>query len=564
MKLSIKSLLTASASVFALLLLLLLLCTLRLRHELGLQAQVESQRNQSYLLANELRQSSDDLTRLVRTYAETGDPRYERQYWAVLAIRNGQLPRPEHYNRIYWDFMAANDSKPQPDGPAVPLQQLMRQAGFTQQEFDKLGLAQANSDRLVKTETVAMNAMKGRFADGQGGFTRQGPPDPELARRILHDRQYHLDKAAIMQPVDVFYQLMEQRTNQAVAQAQTQAGLWLAIVIGLMLACCALGLLMFWSIYRRLFAMLGDEPLRVTQLMRAVAAGDLAAAAPPGGYPADSLTEAILQTVTTLSRAIADSQRGAGHLSMMSAQISHSSQQLSLNTSGQAAGLAEAACSLEQISSAITQSSHNATLTETMAAQAADDARQGGEIVDHTVRSMERIAEHISVIDDIAYQTNLLALNAAIEAARAGAQGNGFTVVAQEVRKLAERSQVAAREISGMTTSGVQLAGQAGAQLAAIVASSGKTASLIREIAIAANEQAQGVGQINATIQQLSAATQQNASLVEELAAISADSRGHADQVHAQIQRFHAAPAPPARGETSAAGRVPAGHAPRH
>ncbi|WON84334.1 MULTISPECIES: methyl-accepting chemotaxis protein [Chromobacterium] len=249
---------------------------------------------------------------------------------------------------------------------------------------------------------------------------------------------------------------------------------------------------------------------------------------------------------------------------MMSAQISHSSQQLSLNTSGQAAGLAEAACSLEQISSAINQSSHNATLTETMAAQAADDARQGGEIVERTVRSMERIAEHISVIDDIAYQTNLLALNAAIEAARAGAQGNGFTVVAQEVRKLAERSQVAAREISGMTTSGVQLAGQAGAQLAAIVASSGKTASLIREIAIAANEQAQGVGQINATIQQLSAATQQNASLVEELAAISADSRGHADQVHAQIQRFHAAPAPPARGETSAAGRVPAGHAPRH
>ena len=93
MKLSIKSLLTASAGVFALLLLLLLLCTLRLRQELDSQAQAEAQRNQSYLLANELRQSSDDLTRLVRTYAETGDPRYERQYWAVLAIRNGQLPR---------------------------------------------------------------------------------------------------------------------------------------------------------------------------------------------------------------------------------------------------------------------------------------------------------------------------------------------------------------------------------------------------------------------------------------------------------------------------------------
>ena len=177
--------------------------------------------------------------------------------------------------------MAADEHKPQPDGPAVPLQQLMRQAGFSQREFDMLGQAQANSDRLVATETAAMNAMKGRFADGQGGYSRQGPPDPELARRILHDHQYHVDKAAIMQPVDAFYQLMEQRTNRAVASAQGRAGLWLAIVIGLMLAGCALGLLMFWTIYRRLFAMLGDEPLRVTRLMQAVAAGKLAAAARP-------------------------------------------------------------------------------------------------------------------------------------------------------------------------------------------------------------------------------------------------------------------------------------------
>jgi methyl-accepting chemotaxis protein len=162
----------------------------------------EERRYQSRLLADELRQSSDDLTRLARTYVVTADKRYEDQYWEVLDIRNGKAPRPANYDRIYWDFMAADGVKPRPDGQAVPLQQLMEELGFTEEEFEKLKEAQANSDNLVRMETVAMNAVKGLFDDGLGNFSLKGEPNLEMARQLMHSREYHAEKARIMRPID--------------------------------------------------------------------------------------------------------------------------------------------------------------------------------------------------------------------------------------------------------------------------------------------------------------------------------------------------------------------------
>ena len=154
-------------------------------------AEANAKRYQSYLLADMLRQSSDDLTRLARTYVLTGDSRYEQQYWDILAIRNGEKPMPQAYERIYWDFVAAGETQPRPNGRQVALLDLMKEAGFSEAEFAKLNEAKANSDGLVKTETIAMNAMKGKFEDGQGGFTRTADPDPLLAQRLMHDAAYH-------------------------------------------------------------------------------------------------------------------------------------------------------------------------------------------------------------------------------------------------------------------------------------------------------------------------------------------------------------------------------------
>ena len=173
-----------------------------------------------------------------------------------------------------------------------------------------------------------------------------------------------------------------------------------------------------------------------------------------------------------------------------------------------------------------------------MAQKSAHDAVNGGEAVSATVMAMQKIAERISVIDDIAYQTNLLALNAAIEAGRAGEHGRGFAVVASEVRKLAERSQVASQEIGQLATESVKRAELAGILLQDIVPSIRKTADLVQEIAAASSEQTSGVNQINMAISQVNQTMQQNAAASEELSSTSEEMTAQAIRLQEAMTYF--------------------------
>jgi methyl-accepting chemotaxis protein len=167
----------------------------------------------SYKLADELRQTSDDLTRFARTYVVTGDPKYEQYFRDVLAIRGGTKPRPQHSERVYWDFVADQGKAPRPSGAPVALLDLMQEAGFTEEELSKLHQAEATSDALVQIEETAMHAVKGQFRDASGAFTVTGPPDQATAIRLMHDAAYHREKARIMAPIDDFLGMVDGRAQ---------------------------------------------------------------------------------------------------------------------------------------------------------------------------------------------------------------------------------------------------------------------------------------------------------------------------------------------------------------
>jgi methyl-accepting chemotaxis protein len=193
---------------------------------------------------------------------------------------------------------------------------------------------------------------------------------------------------------------------------------------------------------------------------------------------------------------------------------------------------------MEQMTSNIRQNADNAQQTEKIALKSATDARDGGKAVSETVAAMKEIAGKISIIEEIARQTNLLALNAAIEAARAGEHGKGFAVVASEVRKLAERSQAAAGEISHLSTTSVEVAERAGEMLTKLVPDIQRTAELVQEISGASNEQNSGAEQINKAIQQLDQVIQQNASASEEMASTAEELSSQAEHLQESIAFF--------------------------
>ncbi len=292
----------------------------------------------------------------------------------------------------------------------------------------------------------------------------------------------------------------------------------------------------------------------LTQLAQAAAAGDFSARVAldraEGFYR--SLGDMLNEVMGGIGLTLGQVREAAERLSIAASQVSGTSQSLAQSASEQAASMEETSASLQEMSGSVSDNTRSAKQTDEIATRAAHEATQGGSAVLQTVEAMKAIATRISIIDDIAYQTNLLALNAAIEAARAGDHGKGFAVVAAEVRKLAERSQVAAREIGELASNSVGMAEQAGALLQQMQPSIARTSTLVQDIARASQSQADQVNQLHAVMDQVSQATQINAASAEELSATADQLDDEASQLQHLISQYRLS-------ETPAAATAPGG-----
>ncbi len=327
----------------------------------------------------------------------------------------------------------------------------------------------------------------------------------------------------------------KQKFESEASQANT---LFVSSLISIALIVAIVLLLLLRNILRQL----GADPSDVKEVAELIASGDLTMDL--SGLESKNLVgvyASMINMQQKLIEVVQHIQGNSDQISSAAAQVSDTATSLSEAASEQAASVEETSASIEEMGASISQNSENSQTTDKIASESASAAGEGGKAVSGTVEAMMQIAEKISIIEDISYQTNMLALNAAIEAARAGEHGKGFAVVAAEVRKLAERSQVAASEISTLTGDSVKVAEKAGMLLEKMVPDITRTAELVQEISAASEEQSSGVGQINSAMQQLDKVTQQNASGSEELAATAEEMQSQSANLQQAVSFFRLA-----------------------
>jgi len=534
---TIKARLTAILS--AIIVLLIITLTAQNTAKIKNETQIEGSdtRYLSYIIADEFRQTSMDLTRLGRTYVATGDEKYFDAYWVIVKWRNGELPRPNYVDKNLYRGVNKKQSS------------IMSELNFSPKEFALLKQASDNSNALIETETQAMESIK-------QGVIVNGPFQPlagesvqQFATRILFDQAYHGEVTKIMQPVKLFFNALDQRTAKELIEHQSSAYFWLNIALITQIIIAILIVLLTVLMIKTLFSPLqqaidamvnigegdGDLSKRLSEQGR----GELSTL----GRGFNMFASHIQTVVIELRSAIEDISSSSQQLS----QTASSTDQAILAQKNSINGLLLA---IEQMVPAI-QEVGKAAFSGVEQAHNSDEAAQIGlkdisnasaninlleqdidnasTVINQLAADTDNIGTVLDVIRGIADQTNLLALNAAIEAARAGEQGRGFAVVADEVRTLAQRTQDSTSEIQTMIE---KL--QAGAEDAVKVMSQSKDITLA--CVGNTNKANTSLQNISQSVTDISDINNQIASTTEELNATVEEIRRNVDNINQQVE----------------------------
>ena len=338
-RMSIKQIFIWLAVVLSILVAVVISLTDTLRQANTALEHAHQSRYESGALANELRRTTEDMTKFARAYVTTGDPNDEDRYYMILDIRNGKRARPSNYDRFNWDLVSARKLPVEAGAQTVPLSELMKRAGFTEQELAKMQEALKLADQLSRIEITAFHAVKGEFDDGEGKFTVVGAPNQAMAQELVFDQTYRTLFGRVMAPINDFLRQVDERTQARVLKAGSDYAELEQKIFWLLTASVVVLFVCLGFAYRTIRAQIGGEPRDAMSVLRRVAEGDLTVTVPLRKNDKVSVLYSTQQMVNKWTDVIGDVSGTASALASASEEISSSSQALSHNASQQAANV---------------------------------------------------------------------------------------------------------------------------------------------------------------------------------------------------------------------------------